>query len=197
MVVARGYPDSVGSGGIRVTLDSCPRRAALQEFIATKKEPRRAAPGKKPPTATHSSQHTPPSAVGNCVEKRGGRPLAMCRRLYAAGARLYAGEEKRYTPSKICGGMSPQKSNAPCHVPISSRQKHTTRSVTNPTRSGPGVTERDTGGKVATYGAGTKGRFPCWKRYFSLFRCAAAPRRGSFAVLDCTKGAPPVEIGPF
>jgi hypothetical protein len=61
----------------------------------------------------------------------------------------------------------------------------------------PGVTERDTGGKVATYGAGTKGRFPCWKRYFGLFRCAEAPRRGSFAVLDCTKGAPPVEISTF
>jgi len=64
-------------------------------------------------------------------------------------------------------------------------------------QDGPGVTERDTGGKVATYGAGTKGRFPCWKRYFGLFRCAEAPRRGSFAVLDGTKGAPPVELTTF
>lgn len=37
MVVARGYPDSVGSGGIRVTPDSRPRRAALQDFTAIKK----------------------------------------------------------------------------------------------------------------------------------------------------------------
>jgi len=60
MVVARGYPDSVGSGGIRVTPDSRPRRAALQEFIAIKKEPRRAAPGSK---QTLSVYHLAPPLV--------------------------------------------------------------------------------------------------------------------------------------
>ncbi len=48
----------------------------------------------------------------------------------SAGAWLYVGGKKRYTPGKLCGGCPRTKSDAPRRVPYFLwRKKHTTRSV--------------------------------------------------------------------